>query len=87
MRLNRFLLPNNKKSTICCKLAETMETVVEMETFRAGDKDGASNLPEPNVAWPAGTEAAADKVTDVETAKTRDVSEIKNYIIHNLNNN
>jgi hypothetical protein len=54
-----------------------MEMVVEMQTFRAGDKDADSNLPVIRDAVPVGTEAAADKVTDEETAKIRVVTEIK----------
>jgi hypothetical protein len=46
--------------------------VVEMGTFRAEDKDADSNLPGIRDA-----EVAADKVTDGETDKIRDVSEIK----------
>jgi hypothetical protein len=54
-----------------------MEMVVEMQTFRVGVKDGASNLPGTRDAERALAEAAADKVTDRETGKIRDVSEIR----------
>jgi hypothetical protein len=54
-----------------------MEMVVEMQTFRAGDKDADSNLPGIRDAEPVVTEAAADKVLDGETSKIRDVLEIE----------
>lgn len=58
-------------------LAETMEKVGEMQIFRAEVQDGFSNLPGIRDVVPAVTEVAADKVTDGETSKIRDVSEIK----------
>jgi hypothetical protein len=54
-----------------------MEMVVEMGTFRAEDKDADSNLPGIRDAVVTLTEVAADKDTDGETAKIRDVSEIR----------
>ena len=76
MRLNRSSPPNNKKSTICCRPAETTATVAEMETFRAGDKDEANNFPGIRDAEPAVTEAA-NKVSAEAIIKTRVVTEIR----------
>jgi hypothetical protein len=50
---------------------------VETAISRGVDRDADSNLPGIRDAGPVVTEVVADKVTDVETAKTRVVTEIK----------